>query len=805
MAHSEEVVEDLAGNLATKKNNTPAILSSGLMPGFTLSIFLSALLLFSVQPMFAKMTLPMLGGAPNVWNTAMVFFQATLLAGYIYAHLLSKYASLRVQVGVHAVVLVAGMGFLPLAVAANWAPPAEGAPALWLMALYAVSIGLPFFALSATAPLLQRWFSYTKHVNAQDPYFLYAASNLGSLLSLLSFPVLIEPVLGTQQQAQVWTFGYYALAIAIVCSGALAFANRISQSVKEKAEEAAANESEVEDSISWRERLIWIGLAFVPSSLMLGVTSHFTVNISSAPFMWVLPLSLYLLTFVIVFSRKPLVKMETMDSVLPALIVMGLLLAFLHNMPIFILFALHLAVFFGIALTFHAKLAARRPGASKLTEFYIFMSVGGVFGGIFNALVAPTIFNNVYEYAIVLALSGLVVGGWPKGRDSWKEFIFPAATFALMTAVVFLGSVLPDGLETIITIVLLSSYVVIYLQNAHPIRFVGGLLAMEFLMVVIAPLAIEEGHQGTLFSERSFFGVTQVAELEIEGEIVNQFIHGNTIHNMQFRNPELSRVMISYFSEPGPWGQVMKGVRAGKGDALKVNVIGLGAGALACYATPKDQWTFYEIDPAIVRMARDPKYFTYLSECTPNAPVLIGDARLKIQSETPESIDLLLIDAFSSDAIPAHLVTREAMALYQSKVKDDGVMFFHTSNRYADVSSVVIELARDAGLEAREMLFNPEEDQPYYDLVAPANGVVVARSDVMSTLFDSNPEWKKTEPNPAVGVWTDDYSHILGALIAGMDGGTLDPLDEVQSHNVVDDLSSIQVADQRSDDQTGVE
>ena len=769
MANPENAVLD-RGVTSGGQGVRGIIAKTGLMPGFTLTIFLSALLLFSVQPMFAKMTLPLLGGVPNVWNTAMVFFQATLLGGYLYAHLLARHAPLKIQIAIHATVLAAGFLFLPLAVANGWTPPDEGAPAFWLMALYAVSIGVPFFALSATAPLLQRWFSYTDHSNAQDPYFLYAASNLGSLLSLLAYPVVIEPMLGVGSQSVVWSFGYYALAIAILCSGVLAMLNKATATIDAPSMSitTAPTMNAAAMNVTWTKRLIWIGLAFVPSSLMLGVTTHFSVNVASAPFIWVAPLALYLLTFVFVFATKPLISEETTATLLPAAVVAGVIISYLHDTQFFILLISNLIVFFIIALRFHGRLAAMRPEASKLTEFYIFMSVGGVLGGIFNALIAPVIFSNVFEYGIVLAISGIAAAGrWPNRREALGDLAFAIATFVVMSLFIFVTKRFGDGVSVIVNIMYLSVFVVIYLQKARPLRFVGALLAMELMMMVVAPRVMQDGHNRILFTDRSFFGVTRVDEIERDGHVVHQFVHGNTVHNVQFRDPEMSREMISYFSPPGPWGQIMEIAREQFNGPVNASVIGLGAGALACYAQPGDQWTFYEIDPAIAKMAKNPELFTYLSDCAPEAPIILGDARLKIENEKAHSLDLLLVDAFSSDAIPSHLVTREALALYQSKLKEGGLMFFHTSNRFADVSSVVISIAEDAGLTALEFLFVPEKDQPYYDFVMPAVGVAVGPPEVMATAFAGRPEWAVREPHPAVGVWTDDYSHVIGALIAG--------------------------------------
>ncbi len=750
-----------------------SLIKTGLMPAFTLTIFLSALLLFSVQPMFAKMTLPLLGGVPNVWNTAMVFFQGTLLAGYLYAHFLSRHAPLKWQIGIHAGVLAVGFLFLPLAVTSGWSPPAEGAPAAWLMALYAVSIGAPFFALSATAPLVQRWFSYTNHEHASDPYFLYAASNLGSLLSLVAYPVLIEPLLGVSHQSIVWAAGYYALAIAIVCAGVLAFLNRNVATHSGRAFGAgsvteAAPAKALSRSATLKQQLTWIGLAFVPSSLMLGVTTHFSVNVATTPFVWVAPLALYLLTFVIVFAKNPPIRPEIVAQLLPAAVVTGGLMWVLHDVGFFLALFIHLLIFFIVALHFHGILASQRPVTTRLTEFYICMSIGGVLGGIFNALIAPVIFSNVYEYGLILAIAGIAaVGRWPDRKGVLIDVGFAVLTFAVITGVILVLRHLDMKQSLFVNVSILSAYVLVYLQNRRPVRFVAGLLALEIFINFVALRALEDGNRNDLFQHRNFFGVTRVSEKKIDGKSVHQFVHGNTIHGLQYTDPGLRKERLAYYDPRGPFGKFVEVARDYRPGDLDIGIVGLGAGAFACYANPSEAWTFYEIDPAVVEMALDRQLFTYLSDCQPKANIIVGDARLQLQNAPDNSADFIIIDAFSSDAIPAHLITREALALYREKLKDGGVIFFHTSNRFMDVASVVMGIAGDAALDARVMEYSPGEDAKGMDALSAAIGVAVGNPDVMDRMFADHPEWEERTPHPAVGVWTDDYSHIFGALLAG--------------------------------------
>jgi len=377
--------------------------SWALVSVFTLSIFLSATLLFSVQPLFAKLVLPLLGGSSSVWNTAMVFFQGTLLGGYIYAHLISKYLNLPLQIFFHTVILSLGLFFLPLAIASGWTPPEGGAQAYWLIALFAVSVGMPFFAISANAPLLQRWFSRTSHKDADDPYFLYAASNAGSLLSLCLYPIVFEPLLRLQAQTELWTKGYWALIAVILAAGIFAALHQKTQSVL--VEKTATSASKV----TYKQRLFWVFLAFIPSSLMLGVTSHMANNIASAPFLWIIPLALYLLTFVIVFAKKPIVTPKQLAKLFPWVILVALIAGFVLKLFVLVSIGLSLICYFIIALFCHGRLVEARPDVSNLTEFYIWISFGGVLGGVFNALVAPAIFSNVYEYLIILIAAQFAV------------------------------------------------------------------------------------------------------------------------------------------------------------------------------------------------------------------------------------------------------------------------------------------------------------------------------------------------------------------------------------------------------------
>ena len=727
---------------------------------FILSIFLSAVLLFSVQPMFTKLTLPLLGGASNVWNTAMVFFQGTLLAGYIYAHILSKYLPFKFQIGMHVLVMALGLFFLPLTLALGWEPASESAHALWLIALYAVSIGIPFFAISANAPLLQRWFSYTRHPQAEDPYFLYAASNAGSLLSLCLYPFIIEPLFQLQEQTAFWSYGYLLLIGFLIASGSVALVNR-SAGLK-----GLAASSDIHISRKPKKRLLWIGLAFIPSSLMLGVTSHMTNNIASVPLLWIVPLSLYLLTFVIVFARKPMVSTIQLKRFFPFIPIIAIIAGFALKPWILISIGLSLVCYFIIALLCHSRMVDERPPPEYLTEFFICMSLGGVLGGIFNALVAPLIFSGTYEYLVVLLLVGLAV---PQDTAKQKQraknvAIIAMSIFAAYIAFNHLSLLAVDPIITALCsgfILLLGFFAV---QRNIPRALINS-VAFASVFTVVVPIMSQNAGFKTIYQDRSFFGVIRVKMIETENGTLHNFVHGDTVHNFQLQTSEFKRTPLAYHGVGNAMESALSIARNRRSN-LKVAVIGLGAGAMACYERSGDNWVYFEIDPAVVKMAQDPGLFSYMSECSFKNDVRIGDARQEIVKLQANSQDLIIIDAFSSDAVPTHLLTREALVLYIYKLKPDGFIFFHTSNRFMDVSSVVVRLAKDAGWESRYIYKGNFQDQPLEIYYKPSLGVLVARKQILEDATRENPDWSRLEPSKHVELWTDDYSPIIGTIIS---------------------------------------
>lgn len=724
----------------------PATNRGLILPIYATTLCLSAALMFCVQPMFAKLVLPLFGGAPAVWNTAMVFFQATLLAGYAYAHLISRRLAPRAQLAVHGLVLIAAFISLPLAIPAGSEPPAEGSPIFWLVLLLAGTLASPFFALSATAPLLQRWFSRTDHPAARDPYFLYSASNIGSLVGLLGYPLLLEPLLGAGQQTFLWAVGFVAFALAIITCGVMQL--RFTADSTERDAELSATTP----AVTARDRLWWVLLALVPSSLLLGVTTYITTDLASVPLLWAVPLAIYLLSFIIAFARRPVLKHTWMLAAQPFLIVAVVASMALtsETEPVWSL-ALHLLAFFVTATVCHGELARLRPDARDLTEFYLLISLGGVLGGMFNALAAPLLFTSAHEYMLALVAACLLRPATAAApADRWAELVLPLVLAVFLLALPLTSLLgddnLPPAVIVFVTFLLAAC-------ASRPLRFGLGIAAV----LVLSPYRL--GSPAVLAAERSFFGIYKVVMSEDEN--TKELWHGTTVHGAEFVEPRRWREPLTYYHHAGPFGSFF----AARSDRQngRIGVAGLGTGALACYARPGESWRFYEIDPAMVRLARDNRHFHYLSECGGQAEVVLGDARLSLKAAPDESLDVLVLDAFSSDAIPIHLLTREAVQLYMRKLAPGGVLLFHLSNRYFRLAPLVSRLAGEEGLAARYHEYWPDgeaEDDGAYAVELMA----VARQDQVLSFLDGKGGWAGPPASSASTIWTDDHSDILSVL-----------------------------------------
>jgi predicted O-methyltransferase YrrM len=716
---------------------------------FASTLFLSALLLFLVQPMFTKLVLPRLGGAPTVWSVAMVFFQAALLAGYAYAHLLIRRLPLGIGALLHLGVLAAAALTLPIGIAEVLGAPPQSNIALWLIALFAISIGLPFAVLSASAPLLQGWFAASGHPHAGNPYVLYAASNLGSFAALLAYPIAVEPLFTLKSQTQLWSMGFAVLAVLIAVASL--FVSRQPNSVVR--DTAAA-------PVAARDRLAWMALAAIPAGLVIAVTSYITTDVAAAPFLWVVPLALYLLTFVAVFRDRTWIS-QTMVARLVPILVAPLSVGLLGGDRLFWLamIGVNLAAFLLLALLCHGELYRRRPAPSRLTEFYLWVSLGGVIGGIFAALIAPNVFNRIYEYPILLLAGLLVLPGMFAG--GLRRMLTEAGPVLALAALAIAAQValhirLPAAAELPFQVVLVALVAVMLLQRQRLARF----FALVLLAFVITGLW-QPGFN-RIEARRSFFGVHQV--VETADQRYRLLYHGTTLHGAERIDAADARPEpLTYYHFAGPLAESIDAVRAAHAGLSHVAVVGLGAGSLACHSRGQEDWTFFEIDPDVAEIARDPRYFSFISGCKPDLNVVLGDARLTLAA-SPQRYDLIVLDAFSSDAIPVHLLTREALADYLAHLAPGGVLVLHISNRHMELARVVAAEAAAEGLVA----YVKEDRRP--DAVPndfKMNALVAALAHRPQDLGDlpSRPGWQAIKPDPHVSAWTDDYSNILGAIL----------------------------------------
>ena len=812
---------------------------------FSLTLFLSAALLFTVQPMFAKMVLPLLGGAPAAWNACLVFYQAALLAGYLYAHLSLEWLGPRRQAVLHLALLGLAWIVLPIRVAQGWLPPATTFPAPWLWMLLAVSLGLPFLAVSASAPMLQAWFARLRRTAGGDPYFLYAASNLGSLLALLAYPLLIEANLALAGQSAWWATSYGLLMALIAACAVRLWRTPLELNLPpavgpSSAADLRQGESEVLARPALR-RLRWLALSLVPSSLLLGVTTYISAEVTPMPFLWVVPLALYLLTFVLVFAPRTVLPLPWMVRLQPLLIVAttATLLCSEAGMREVLLFgSLHLATFFVTAMVCHGQLAADRPEPSQLTEFYLWMSLGGVVGGLFNALLAPLLFKSVLEYPLMLAAACLLrprqssrqaagsgryagtvdlpaaarpqpppsepaakiaqrtaLGRYLQVRGR-ERLALPAAALLLCLFVAwglrsdgFLsGARFTDTPVMRIAVVALAALAA-FLLRQRPAVFATAVA----LLAAISLWSVETGTR-LLHAERSFFGVLRVEHDPIWN--MNQLLHGTTSHGQQSLVESQRREPQGYYHRAGPLGRIFEvfetslpktGTQPGSPRPMaEVGVLGLGVGTIAAYAQAGQRFTFYEIDPAVERIARNTDYFTYLANCRGKAEVILGDARLELDHGPQRQFDLLIVDVFSSDSVPVHLMTREALKIYLDHLNPRGLLAVHISSRYLDLEPILGNLAAAAGLTARIW---PDNKSVEGLGKFPSTWIAMARSPGDLGPLTGDPRWQPLlcDTGP---LWTDDFSNVAGALRWKSSGLHLLPWkwhksNQVEGHNLL--------------------
>ncbi len=723
----------------------------GLLILFALTLLVSAFLLFWVQLMVAKMLLPLLGGAPAVWNTCLFFFQALLLLGYGYSDWITRRLTLPHQAGLQGAVFLLPLGLLPLQIDRLGLPPTETNPLPWLLLTLLLGIGLPFFALATLAPLLQAWFSRTTHPQAQDPYFLYGASNLGSLLGLLGYPLVLEPHLTLTLQNQLWAFLYAGLGLLLLGCFSLTQSHRNHQpSTPQPADIPPPLPPSGLDLSPKGRPWRWVILAFIPSSWLLSVTTYITTDMAAIPLFWALPLGLYLLTFIVAFAqpawRPPNVLMGLMP-LLSLLLVMLLLLKV--TQPLILVLPLHLLGFTLAAYCLHNHLAQSRPVATQLTRFYLAIAFGGMLGGVFNSLLAPLLFKKVLEYPLMILMNLLLwrtLDSRPGVRLTW-----PLSLGLLVgcLSIGWQGNFVGQGWA-----LLVCWGLVVALGWLWPLqRWQIGLGLV--LMVLLNQFSLS-GLGGVLARQRSFFGVYQV--LQDAQTNVHSLIHGTTVHGQQNLTPGMEQAPLTYFTPSGPIGQVFQTLDK---QLEKIAVLGLGIGTLIQYGHPHQAWWFYEIDPLVVELASNPNYFTYLEHAPVQPEIIFGDGRLQLAQAEDRQLDLLVMDAFSSDAIPVHLLTQEALELYLQKLKPTGMIAINITNRFLDLEPVIAAVAERlnlTGLHQYDRQVTPTEQEAGK---TPSRWIILAPNPETLAPFRSDPRWQPLKSNLTIGAWTDDFSQVL--------------------------------------------
>ncbi|MBX3471465.1 MAG: fused MFS/spermidine synthase [Planctomycetes bacterium] len=716
---------------------------------------LSALLLFAVQPMLGRALLPLLGGAPAVWTTVMLFFQAALLLGYAYAHASARWLPWRAQAGAHLLLVGAGLAVLPFSTAGATPPVGDGlAPALWVGAWLTAAVGLPVVALSASAPLLQ---GFAARAGARDPYVLYAASNAGSLTALVAYPLVVEPLAGVALQARAWAGGYAAL-LGLVAACVVAVGRAGAREAAPQVADAPA------PPLAPRRVARWLALSAVPVALLLGVTNHMTADLSAVPLLWVTPLAAYLVTFIVTFERPDrgaragAVALRAL-LVLAAPLVLTLTCGVTAPLPLAV--ALDLTALLAVGLVCHGALSQDRPPVAHLTTFYLCIAAGGVVGGALCAIVAPLVFSHVIEYPLALAAACALrpaTSGPAARRDLALHAAWPLAVAGLALGLDALVRAVAPALDGRARLLVAFAPAALLAHAAHRRPARHGLALLALLLV---GLVVEGEHGRAVRTERSFFGVHRVT-VSPDGRH-RWLLHGGTVHGAQALDPARAREPLAYYHRLGPCADVVSAWRAGPGPR-RAGVVGLGVGALAAYGEAGEDWTFFEIDPAVVRIASDPALFTFLRDCRADWRVVQGDARLRLRDLPPASLGLLFMDAFSGDAIPAHLLTREALALQADALAPGGLLALHVSNRYLELRPVVARTAAAAGLVGRAR----------FDDVGAARGadpegrassqwVVLARREEDLGPLRDDPRWRPLAPDGGPP-WTDDHAHVLGAL-----------------------------------------
>lgn len=726
---------------------------------FLVTILTGSFLLFLVQPMIARMALPRLGGAPAVWNSAMLVYQALLLAGYAYAHRLSR-TSPRRQVIIHIALFAFATLWLPIGLA-DLHPPADGSPIFWVPWLLIASIGPLFFVVAAQAPLMQRWYSMSG--NQGEPYALYAASNIGSFGGLIAYPILVEPFATIQSQKWIWS-GIYIALLGLVCACAAMIWRNAGASF------AAPEDSTDHLPIGWRRRLYWVVLAAVPSGLMLSTTSHLTTDLMAMPLIWVIPLGIYLLSFSVAFAdnQKPAYWISRFAPVV--LIISAAFVFVVWGKAAIGGLTASLSLLFIVAVALHNEMYRTRPAPAQLTSFYLMMSVGGVLGGFFCAILAPLLFDWTWEHPILILMAAALLPAIPllHLNESDKRLPFIMSVCGTIALALGLFGGITEPVDSSFTKIVLAA-TIITLGIA-----VAG-FRLPFLLAVAGLLTINGGWYSVQQSldgvrMRSYFGTYTVNASE-SGR-VRWLNHGTTMHGMQLLDDPTRP--ISYYPDTSGVGIAMQNAPRLYGPKASIGVVGLGTGTLACYRQPGQNWQFFEIDPLVIEIARERRIFSFLEKCAPDVPITLGDARLTLAAVPQGKFDILALDAFSSDSIPLHLLTKEAFATYRKALKPDGILLVHISNRYIDLNPVVAAEVKANGWTAAL-----RHDSPTEELINRGNRAsqwialsqdpaklaeLTGKVDKVKSRYYNPDQWIELDAPGNTSPWTDNYASVLPHL-----------------------------------------
>lgn len=766
------------------------------------------MLLFAIEPFAARQILPIFGGSPAVWNASVMFFQFELLAGYLYAHVLTKYMPQKIQYLVHTMLLGLALA-LPVGLAGHDVLPqgvnAGNAAQVWvLVKMLLKSVGLPFFAVASAGPIIGYWFGRANHKYSHDPYFLYAASNVGSVVGLIAYPFLIEPFLDLDTQARWWRIGLAVFFVAIVISVLLAMyhqyasaSNRVTADRTASDTGTMAHGTLLAQPISLGRWIKWVLLAAMPSSLMLGVTQYLSTDIAPVPLLWVVPLGIYLLSFVAAFSRFGDAVGHIAAKLWPFVAIILLAAFLLHaRQPILLLVLLHLVALAVAGCLCHAKLRADRPPIQSLTTFYLALAIGGALGGVFNTLLAPMVFNDLYEYPLLLGLTCLAL---PRSlasdsaisRLSLHHLWLPAVIVVLgvwvWTGPVLLTKLMVHGTAQHATLIKHILFVglpafAVYLTSKKPVYF------MFAMMVVLAAMYSSIDGSRVKYQKRTFFGVHRVM-IDPSGRFI-ELLHGSTVHGVASLDPSQRDTPLAYYDRKGPAGFVFGLQDRGVLPVFKrVAFVGLGAGSMAAYGKDGQRFDFYEIDPVVVDIATNPEYFTFVADSPADIHFIMGDGRLNLarpiqaaskpdDSASQALYDIIVLDAFSSDAVPIHLLTKEAIAIYRSRLTPDGILLFHLSNLHLDLVPFVAAACRDSQQlrdghsdisNATPMVVRVRRDlqtiQSQQKTGRFASTWLIATSnEAIRETFDHDVRWEK--PIVSKRAWTDAHADIVAAMMA---------------------------------------